>query len=320
MLLLGWPLASPVRAQNIELAPYVQKLDSSYFPPYLEPSVGLLKGGEIDSALSTLERMAAELKRPASPEKIYLLQGLAHALKAQHQEALNSYSQALRLRGSNCDIYFFMAASYLALKQSEKALSALQDALWFNRMSLIKPEEFYLRLGQIQHSLGRSALASAAFNQALNKNPAFAPARAELLGVTIEGGKRGAAIHGAREALAQAPDSLEAKVGLAKALLLNADRNLNQDDIKEAIKITQAPVQGQKLGKADELLVVPTHVRALLAAGEVESAEKVLGPSLKRYPEEAALQSLKSQVSIERQAQGSSPAAPLSSSSATSSP
>lgn len=294
------PDSAPIKTP--ELWPYVQKFPESYFPAYLGQVLKLLKEDEADGALKELEKIKLTAKRPASPEKIYLLEGVGHQLKGRHQAALDSFKAALRLRGSNCDIYFFVALSHLALNQKSMALTALQDALWFNRISLVPIEEFYLLIGQIERAFGNNIKASQAFNAALAKNPSFFPARAALLSLSMEAGKRSSAVRAARAALALNPESIELKAALVEALLLNADRTLDKEQIAEAKKLTASLAATKGLSQAQELLIIPLQIKALLASGELSQAEKVLEGARRRHPGKAQLEALQSQIDLEKQA------------------
>jgi tetratricopeptide (TPR) repeat protein len=296
----------------------LQVLDSKLFPNYLQLAVDACNAGQPIKALQHLSSKEEELKGSqrlsrSSPEKLYLLKGMAEAALNRHEAAAGQYRQSLRYRAAYADAHFLLARSLAELKQNAQAISALQDALWFFRpnssAALVKEADIYLSLAQLwplEESRDQTQVAvfldKALQGSSAGPSDTAIEARLQRAAMARNAGERGKALSLLNEALALDPANQTVKLQLTKTLLQGLDRDLDKEDLQQARQLTDQLMQQQ----ADSAAVRAAQIEVLLAQGELDAAQKASIEALKLHANNPELLRLRSQVALEKEALASS--------------
>ena len=289
------------------LPPFREKLQPAYFPSYVEKSYAKFKDGQFDAVIAEVEKYEQEetfSKRRPFPERALLLKALALIAQGKLAEAEISLKSATTLKGSNAEVAYLLGIVYAAKPDFKLARQAFDETAWFGKGTIASPDLAHVALGLVYHREKNTVKALASFNTALALNPALIQARLEIASVSLETGDKPQAILQLRQVLASNPTSFQAKVYLARALLVNADRLLNRKEIAEAKQIMSEVLKPKELSKDQYLEALPVFVQAQLASGDFEAAEKVVSAALKRDPQSSVIMQLKDQIDLERQAVG----------------
>jgi hypothetical protein len=314
------PSASTPRASSLIELPLMPpsqllgKLAVSEFPQTLQPEVasiikqsesGALSPEQISQALGTLSQIEnAALKGPA-PQRYYFLKGLLQLALEDAPSALQSLTQAQRLRASDPDTVFLKGLAQLRLKKSLEGLDAIKESQWFGKARFF-PESEVLYAQAVGYSqLGNTPKAAESLNAAINAPAATAYTRIALSKLELARGNIPAALKAAREAAALeggTDQGREANMQLVRVLLTNPDPLLDGARISEADRLSAALYDKAPAASGEARVILPLRVKSLLATRKPEIAEKMVLAALKKAPGDAELEQLLKQVTIEKSA------------------
>ena len=121
----------------------------------------------------------AERLEPDSGE-IAFLRGLIAEHEGQAAEALRQYQAALTLNGSDTSARARLAGAALQLGRLDEAREQFTTLLRLG----YRPSRMHFGLGEVARAQGDAKRAAAEYRESLRLEPAFAPARAALAGIT----------------------------------------------------------------------------------------------------------------------------------------
>lgn len=284
----------------LELSPPV--LESASYPELFSEPVRLFNDGSYEAALKRLQQIEQTGQAAKELDRLYFLRGLCLTFLRQYVPAESAYTSSITERSSNSDVIYFQGLNRLANGKPDSAIEAFNEALWFGKLTLVKPEDVYYRIAEIYLEADQALKAEETLQQAISANQGYVPARRKLSELLIEQGKRAEAIAMLRQATASEPDNPEVKLDLAKRLLVAANKLLDKGDIEEAKAITEGLLKDKDDSAKFQDPAFPVYLTALLRTGELELAEKSLTRALKANPNDAELQRVKRQLNVEQQA------------------
>ncbi len=294
-------------APDTLLAPFREKLQANYFPPYVEKTYQKYIDGDYEKVASEIENIEQEAtfsKRRPLPERALLLKGLAFISTNSLDRAEAALKTGLTLKGSNAEVLYVLGIIFSARADFKSALQYFSETAWYGKGVVASPDLAQFALGLVYRRQKDNIKSLAAYNAALALNPNLLAARLEIASLSLETGDKPQAIIQLREVLAKNPSAFQAHVYLARALLTHADRLLNRRDIAEATQIMSDLLKPKDLTKDQFLEALPVFVDAQLASGDLAAAEKVVTAALKRDPQSAAILQLRDQIDLERKARG----------------
>lgn len=296
-LVLLW-CAAPAVA--LELSPPTIQADA--YPKSLTDPIQLFNKGDYETALKKLHQIEKKGKAEKELDRLYFIRALCLTFSKQYQRAETAYGNSISERSSNSDVIYFKGLNLLANGKTEQAIEAFQEALWFGKLTLVKPEDVYYRIATIYLDADEPEKAEETLQQAITANQGYVPARRKLSEILIEQGKRAESIAMLRQAAAAEPESIDVKLDLAKRLLVAANKLLDKGDIEEAKSITEGLLKDKPSKEQYKDPAYPVFLTALLRTGELELAEKNLKHALKANPNDAELQRVSRQLGVEQEA------------------
>lgn len=273
-----------------------------YFPKKLDKAMLLLAQGHAKKALTHLEKLGPSAKLT---DKYFLLSGLCYQHLNKHLDALAAFNSALSLRGSNSDTLYYRALSQIRLNRFKDAYDSLEEALWFHEESLVPREEVQLQIAHLYLITDDVEEAGKRLDKVLAQKNDSLPALTLLSEIRLRQGRKAEALSVIRKALTFAgADIPNLNLSLADALLLSADRRANKKDIAEAEEAVRSVLAGNSLSSSSRARAAKLLIRATIAGGKLDEAEKVLTAALKENSSDADLAVLKAQLAIEKKAAG----------------
>ena len=171
--------------------------------------VKLAKG----QAAEALHLVAAAMKTRKSPQ-LFLNYGLILNALKRHQEAIDSFDQAIKLKSKYAEAHNNRGAALTALGEEEAAVESLRKAI------AIKPDyvDAHYNLGSSLRVLGHHDDALKSFDRVLALQPNYSRAHNNR-GLVLETlGRAGDALASYDKALAIAPDLIEARINRSRVL------------------------------------------------------------------------------------------------------
>jgi len=150
-----------------------------------------------------------------------------------HQEAIDAYTQALRIRPDLAEAFYYLGLSYSALQKYSDAIDAFKQAI------RIKPHylEALYNLGVALEDLGLHQEAIETFSQVLKLKPDCAEAYYGLGGAYTNLSRYQDAVDAFRQAVKLKPDYVEAYYNLGVACGLLGRYGEAADACKQALKL-----------------------------------------------------------------------------------
>lgn len=279
---------------------WLAQAPSDYFAAELDQIRLKMVAGDYASALKALPQTLS--KRAARADRSYLLQGLCQYATGDYKSAIASFRLSLQTKPSNSDTLFFLALSQQAAGLAEPALQSIEESLWFAKHNWVKADRVQYERGLLLSLKPDAAKAIDALTQAIKLNPQLTPARILLARLQQDSGNRAEAIRLLREGTSLQSNDSDLRLELAKALINGADRKINRTDIEESVKLTQEAFNsaGESAASKDAHLA---YIRALIAAGTLDSAADKVALAAKRFPGDQDVETLRKQLAIEKDAQ-----------------
>jgi superkiller protein 3 len=202
--------------------------------------VALLALGKKDDAVAAF-RKAAELDaRSARP-----VASLAAALASQGKgaEAVAAGRKAVELDPSSAEAHAILGGAILASDKKlwGDAIAEAQDGAFKNP----KNPEIQMIVAYIFESDGRYDQAKAAYQKALETDPAFAPGRAALINAQFRGGDLDGALANALKLAAEAPGSGEAQLRVGEFLLRKENYTAAVAPLEKAVTLLPGSAEAQ---------------------------------------------------------------------------
>ena len=241
----------------------------------------------------------AALKNLRSNERTLVQEGLALAAEGKPSEAAAKFEATLRLSPSDSDVSYFLAITQEAAGKPEQAMQALDEALWFAKHSTVPAAEVLAEKSRLLASRGEYAKALPIATQSLALLPKSLSARCAAAASSLAAGNRGDAVRILREAPSPLDSSEQIKFALAKALLHDSNRTLNQNDIEEARVLLAALVLGSPK-TLDAKAVSQSYIQSLTASGKLDLAAEEIKRAQKRFTGAPEFAALERQLAIER--------------------
>ncbi|MDW7774456.1 MAG: protein arginine N-methyltransferase [Desulfobulbaceae bacterium] len=279
-------IVSPVRRSVLSR----QKINVGQGPPevFIKEITALMQAGKWD----LFERKAREAVRrwPDHPlgwkalGNLFLMQG-------KHQEALEPFTQCIRLAPDDTQALNNLGSTFLGLGRLEEAEASFRQAVTlkpdyvqahnnlgitmleygrfeeavaaYRKALTIKPDfaEAHNNLGNALKELGRIEAAEAAFRQAVAVNPGFAEAYCNLGNILLELKRPGDAETSYRQALKLKPDYARAHSGLGDTLLKSGRLSDAINSYRQCLELDPMWIKAHDgLNKALGHLVPPWHV------------------------------------------------------------
>jgi hypothetical protein len=130
--------------------------------------------------------------------------GIAYNRLGRHQEEIEAYREALRLKPDDADAWYELGAAYFCLQRAREAVEAYRDAL-----RLDPDSNAWYFLGWAYAKLGRHQEAIAAWREGLRRKPDDADALYFLGNILAQSGNRSAALEAAKELRRYDPQQAE---------------------------------------------------------------------------------------------------------------
>lgn len=231
-------------------------------------------------------------------QKAYILAGLLEERTGNPAGAVKAFDNYLRLNPANSDVLYLKARALSALGKTDESLNVLTESSWFGKFGFIQAADVYSRLAEIYASRDEKDKAQEYLTKALATSAGHAPSLAKLGEIQISKGEKPAAIATLRQAISADPNSVEAKLLLAKALLLRPDRLNGEKDISEAQSLASSVID-QSSSDITTLSAAELLIRAKIEGQKFEEARKLLSNYSGKFPSSAELQTLSRQLEIE---------------------
>jgi len=238
----------------------------------------LLTPGSGHAQADPLKDLESRAGSDASSADLHYQLGMAYMDQDRLKDAGESFRKVLRLeKGSS------RANTGLALIEVKKGkLSAAKSRC--RSMMRKNPVEANTCLGDVFNAFGRGSRAEDAFNNAIKKNPSYAPAHAGMGDRHLNGLNYDAAIESYNRALSLDPDLGRALLGRGQAFLRKGDRKNAAKDLKAST--VQLP------GYASP------YFHLAVALGMTAQAEKALLTAVQINPSHAEAFRLLGQVQV----------------------
>ncbi|MCX5885459.1 MAG: tetratricopeptide repeat protein [Proteobacteria bacterium] len=150
-----------------------------------------------------------------------------------HQEAIDAYTQALRIRPDLAEAFYYLGLSYSALQKYSEAVDAFKQAIRINPHYL----EALYNLGVAREDVGLHQEAIETFSQVLKLKPDCAEAYYGLGGAYTNLSRYQDAVDAFRQAVKLKPDYVEAYYNLGVACGLLGRYGEAADACKQALKL-----------------------------------------------------------------------------------
>jgi tetratricopeptide (TPR) repeat protein len=226
-------------------------------------------------------------------ETALILAGLCKLELRNNEGALADFTSALKARSSSSDASFFRGIALQRLGRLPEAMSALDEALWFSKNRLVSVDDVRLARARLFKLMGQPEKAIEALKDYLKKNPDFVQAKIELGTLYLESGSRAESIAMLRQALV--------RTKLIEALMTRSEKGITQGEGAEAAAIASELLGDLKGKPRYEHHLFPFHVKGLIEAKDLTSAQKALDEAQAVLPQNAALQKLRERLRIEQQ-------------------
>jgi len=274
-------------------------LSEAQFSPPLAPAVKWLNQGAFDKSLASLRSVKKSAK--VDQAQLHYLIGAVQRRRGDTAGAVTEFRKSLALRGSNSDVLTERGASLAEQGKREEAVEVLREAIWFNKFTRYAPWQLYLRIGALYEEDEKPEKAEEAFKQAqVQGGGPFALLK--LAEIQFAKGEKRQAVEMLRAAYKHDNANMEVRQRLSSYLLTNVNRSIDKQDIAEALSLAEGALAGKS--EADQYAnpIFPVYLRALLASGKIDEAERKLNAAAAAHPENVEYQRLIQQMSFERQA------------------
>ena len=272
------------------------------FPQDFRYGLKLLDAGDVKGCLAHVKKFSSKPGKVDWADKLYLLEGLCLQANHQDEDALRSFKQALKFRGSNSDASHHLGISYFNLGRYAEALSAFQEALWFEKLQLKTKQEVQYWIGKSYLEQGFTDRAEKAFLEASSGPQSYVPAKLELAAMSLTQGRKAPAVRYLKESLDASPNDPKLKIRLIEALLMRVDHPPALAEAKEAERLALG-LLGQAQG--DQSLknrAFPLYIRALLEEDNLQAAQENIEKAIRADSDNLELLSLQRQIGIAREA------------------
>ena len=198
-----------IRAQK-GMQALLQQQGGSLPQSEIDALVALYRAGRLGDVIAKGERLVAEYPGAFIVHNIL---GVANLSSGRIEQAVDSFSQALRIKPDYVEAYGNLGVALKELGRTEEAIAAYRQAL------KIKPDyvEAYNNLGVLLKDWGHADEAIAAYGEALKIKPDYAEAHNNLGALLKEMGRNEEAIAACQRALQLRPDFAEAHNNLGSA-------------------------------------------------------------------------------------------------------
>lgn len=185
--------------------------------PWVQRAVALEKAQKWEEMLAWCQQWTG--KEPQSAAAWYSL-GNAYGNLNRHQEAIDAYRQALKIRPNDAKVWCNLGAAFNTLKRHDEAIDGYRQALKIDPADAVT----WNNLGNAYGDLKRHDEAIEAYRQALKIRPDYAEAWCNLGKTYTDLKRHDQAIETYRQALTIRPDSVEAWYNLGISYLVTKDK------------------------------------------------------------------------------------------------
>ena len=273
-------------------------IPSAYFSPDLNEAKALLISGDSKKAGSIIDTNIKSTTKRSPLQKAYILEGLMKYKEGKYTDAVSAYDNYFKLNAANSDVLFLKGQALLKAGKTDKALEALNEAVWFNKFSFLSPAEVNLQISNIYISADDALKANEFLTKALTANASSPGALLALSDLQLKENKKPEALANLRKALIAQPENQEIKLSLSGALLTNVNRTNHEKEISEAKTLSKEVLD--KPGSPEiEQRAAGLHIKAMIEHGDLEDAATLLKVYLKKFPANEIFQTLQKQLKIE---------------------
>lgn len=289
-------LSLPLGAVGSDLPP---PLSETAFPSPLIPAAKLVNQGAYDKAAAALRRLQGSPQ--VDQAQLHYLGGIIERRRGDPAAAAAELRRSLALRGSSSDVLAELGGCLGELGEREQAVRILQEALWFGKFTRYAPWQLYLQIGALYEQDEDSEKAEEAYRQAQALG-AGSPSLLKVAEIRFVKGDKRQAVDLLRNAYKKDPENPAVREKLASYLLVNVNRSIDKKDIADALELSEGIMKNKSDAEQYADPAFPVYLRALLASGRIEEADRKLADALQAHPENVEYQRLSQQMSFERKA------------------
>lgn len=268
---------------------------TEYFSPIPKSACQLFFDSDFEKVMQDLEPLSNMNPRRYPVYKVYFLQALAQQKLKNYDNAENLFARAAKGRTAVPDLHYFWGLNKLELNKNEEALSEFSEAVWYTKAKLVEPADIYLQLSKVYSSLNMPIKEKQMLDKSLALKPDNLITLSALAHKELTAGNKTAAIDYANRALAKSADNSDAKLILAKSLLLGSNRNFEQSSIEKAKQISADLLKDPTMRKQ----ALPTHIKALIESGDLAKAGPLAEQAKKEDPDNPEIDELIKQIQLE---------------------
>ncbi len=228
-------LRSQIRLQKGEAAKAVEELARlgelfGRVPSYgYQLAQAQLANREPNGAIATLEKLTTDY--PGYTEAVMLLARL-NLQQNRADQAIAALDRSITVQTNNWDLRLMQADAYASRRQYDRALGIFREFATANPQDARGP---FLQ-GMTYRIQGKSLEARALMESALQVDPQFRAATAQLVELDVEAGNLGVAEKRAEGLVEQAPDLLAGRLLLARVQLARTNFSGAEVNLKEVIR------------------------------------------------------------------------------------